>query len=94
MRDRVMLSQDGIVLVHINLNKRNDEILGRPEIISRGFAASQEAEEILKRLEKPVMQATNNSNGNLERNIIRTVKSYIYKETRRNPTVLVTMSKI
>jgi ribonuclease J len=94
MRDRVMLSQDGIVLVHINVNKRNGEMLGRPEIISRGFAASQEAEEILKRLEKPVIQATNTSNGNLERNIIRTVKSYIYKETRRNPTVLVTMSKI
>jgi ribonuclease J len=94
MRDRVMLSQDGIVLVHINVNKRNGDMVGRPEIISRGFAASQEAEEILKRLEKPVIQATNTSNGNLERNIIRTVKSYIYKETRRNPTVLVTMSKI
>ncbi|MDK2982264.1 MAG: ribonuclease [Chloroflexota bacterium] len=94
MRDRVMLSQDGIVLVHINVNKRNGEMFGRPEIISRGFAASQEAEEILKRLEKPVVQATNNSNGNLERNIIRTVKNYIYKETRRNPTVLVTTSKI
>ena len=34
------------------------------------------------------------ANGNLERSIIRTIKNYIFKETRRNPTVLVTMSKI
>jgi ribonuclease J len=94
MRDRTMLSQDGIVLVHINLNKQSGEMVGKPEIISRGFAASQEATEILNRLEKPVVQAANTSNGNLERNIIRTVKNYLYKETRRNPTVLVTMSKI
>jgi len=94
LRDRTMLSQDGIVLVHINLNMRNNELLGRPEIISRGFAASQEAQEILTRLEKPITDTVRSSNGNLERNIIRTVKSYIYKETKRNPTVLVTMSKI
>jgi ribonuclease J len=52
MRDRVMLSQDGIVLVHVNFNKDNGDIIGKPEIISRGFAASQEAQEILSRLEK------------------------------------------
>jgi ribonuclease J len=94
LRDRSMLSKDGIVLVHINLNNHNGEMLGKPEILSRGFAASQEAQGILNHLEKPVIEAVNNSNGNMERNIIRTVKSYIYKETRRNPTVLVTISKI
>ncbi len=94
MRERTMLSQDGIVLVHLNFNNRSGELLGKPEIISRGFAASQEAQEILHRLEKPVIDTVRGSNGNMERNIVRTVKDYIYKETRRNPTVLVTMSKI
>ncbi len=94
MRDRTMLSQDGIVLVHVNINKGSGEMLGKPEIISRGFAASQEAQEIYSRLEKPVIEAVKSSNGNLEKNIIRTVKSYIYKETRRSPTVLVTMSRL
>ena len=32
--------------------------------------------------------------GKLERDVIRTVKDYIYKETKRSPTVLVTISKI
>jgi ribonuclease J len=94
LRDRTMLSQDGIVLVHVNFNKRNGEVLGKPDIISRGFAASQEAQGILKRLEKPVIQAIKKADGNIERKIIRTVKNFIHRETRRNPTVLVTMSKI
>jgi ribonuclease J len=94
MRDRTMLSKDGIVLVHINLNNNNGKLIGKPDIISRGFAASQEAQGILNRLEKHVIKTVNTSNGNMERNIIRTAKSYIYKETRRNPTVLVTISKI
>ena len=94
LRDRTMLSKDGIVLVHINLNNNNGKLIGKPDIISRGFAASQEAQGILNRLEKHVIKTVNTSNGNMERNIIRTAKSYIYKETRRNPTVLVTISKI
>lgn len=94
MRDRTLLSRDGIVLVHINRKKDTKNIHGHPTITSRGFAATQEAEEILSRLKKPVIQTVNNSNGKLERNIINTVKNYIYKETKRNPTVLVTISDI
>ncbi len=94
LRDRTRLSKDGIVLVHINLDKSSGNMIGKPDIISRGFAASQEAAGILKRLEKPVIKTIGNSNGNKERNIIRTVKNIIYKETRRNPTVLVTISNL
>ncbi len=94
LRDRSMLSRDGIVLVHINIKESNGQMHGKPEITSRGFAASQEADEILARLEKPVTHSVNHANGKLERDVIRTVKNYLYKETKRNPTVLVTVSKI
>jgi len=93
MRDRTLLSKDGVVLVHINLDKHN-KVHGKPEVASRGFAASQEASQILSRLNKPLLNTVERSNGNLERNIIRTVKNLIYKETKRNPWVLVTITKI
>jgi ribonuclease J len=93
MRDRALLSKDGIVLVHVNLNK-NEHLHGNPEITSRGFAASQDADEILRRLNKSVVNSIKNSNGDMEKSVIRTVKSYLYKETRRKPTVLVTVSRI
>jgi len=94
MRDRTLLSRDGIVLVHVNLDKDTKMIRGKPAITSRGFSAFQEAEGILARLEDPLIKTVNHSNGKLERNIINTVKNYLYKETKRNPTVLVTVSEI
>ena len=94
MRDRSMLSRDGIVLVHVNIKEQDGQIHGKPEITSRGFAASQEADQILSRLEQPVSHTVNHANGKLERDVIRTVKNYIYKETKRNPTVMVTVSKV
>ena len=93
IRDRASLSRDGIVLVHVNL-KHNKTLHAKPEITSRGFTASQEANNILRRLEKPVIETVNHSNGNMEKDIIRTVKSFLYNETRRKPTVLVTISKL
>jgi ribonuclease J len=94
MRDRTMLSQDGIVLVHINVNEQNGEIYGKPEITSRGFAAPQEADEIHSRLERQIINTVKSSNGKLERDVIRKVRDYIYKETKRRPTVMVTTSQI
>ena len=94
MRDRTQLSRDGIVLVHVNIKEQSGEIQGKPEITSRGFAAPQEADAIHSRLERQVINTVNNSNGKTERDVIRTVKDYIYKETKRSPTVLVTISQI
>ena len=94
LRDRTMLSRDGIVLVHINLNKDTKRVLGEPEISSRGFTASQDADSILSRLKSKVTKTANNSNGKLEKEIITTVRDHIYKQTRRNPTVLVTTSEL
>ncbi len=93
LRDRTMLSRDGIVLVHINLNSQGN-LHGKPEITSRGFAASQDAEGILSRMVGKVTDTVKNANGKMERDVIRTVKDYLYKQTKRNPTVLVTVSKI
>jgi len=94
LRDRTLLSRNGIVLVHINLYKGTKKIYGEPAIASRGFAASQDAENILSRLKSKVAKTVNNSNGKIERNVINEVRNHVYKETKRKPTVLVTTSEI
>jgi len=94
VRDREELSRDGVVLVHVNLDARTNQLRGKPAINSHGFASNHGAEEILADLVKPVMDTLQRSNGNLEADIIRTVSGYIFKETHRRPTVLVTFSRI
>lgn len=94
VRDREDLSRDGVVLVHVNLDARTNQLRGRPSINSHGFASTNGAEELLAEVVKPVVESVERSNGNMEAAIIRAVGSYIFKETHRRPTVLVTFSRI
>jgi ribonuclease J len=94
MRDRESLSRDGVVMVHLNLDLKTNQLRGRPAINSRGFASTQGAEEILSEVVRTVVETVKRSNGNLENDIIRAVSGYIFKETHRRPTILVTFSRI
>ena len=94
MHDREILSRDGVIMIHVNLDIRTNELRGKPAINSRGFASTQGAEEILGEVVKPVVESVKNANGNMENDIIHTVSGYIFKETHRRPTILVTFSRI
>jgi len=93
LRDRTMLSKDGIIFIHVNINQHGD-LHGKPEIASRGFTAYQESEELHRRLEKPVKEAVKHANGKVEKSIVHSIKSYLYKQTRRNPTIIVTATQL
>jgi len=94
MRDREILSRDGVISIHVNLDLKSKELRGKPSVNSRGFASTQDAEEMLASVVKQVVQTVRHANGNLENDIIRTVGSYIFRETHRRPTILVTTSHI
>jgi len=93
LRDRTQLSKDGIVFIHVNINQ-NGELHGKPEIASRGFTAYQETEMLHRRLENPVRNAVKNANGKIEKSIIHSLKSYLYKETRRKPTIIASVTRL
>ena len=94
LRDRAILSRDGIVTVHINLDSKNGQLKGEPALASRGFASAQEAQEILQQALQPLTQTIKRSSGNLEGNVRNTLGNFLYKQTRRRPTIMVTISKI
>jgi ribonuclease J len=94
MRDREILSRDGVIMIHVNLDIKTNQLRGKPAINSRGFASTQGGEEILAEMVKPVVETVKHANGNMENDIIRAVGGYIYKETHRRPTILVTFSRI
>jgi len=81
-------------MIHVNLDIKTNELRGKPAINSRGFASTQGAEEILGEVVKPVVESVKRANGNMENDIIHAVSGYIFKETHRRPTILVTFSRI
>ena len=94
MRDREILSRDGVIMIHVNLNNKTGIVHGKPAITSRGFASPQDSDEIMAGAIPTIMETIKRTNGNLENEIMRTVSGYIYKETHRRPTILVTTSRI
>ncbi|MGD8191076.1 ribonuclease J [Brevibacillus ginsengisoli] len=95
LRDRKLLSQDGILVVVVTLSKQNGTILSGPDIISRGFVYVRESEELLDEANRIVTQTLlkcmedNVSEwSSLKNNVKDTLGRFLYDQTRRRPMIL------
>ena len=93
MRERGKLARNGIFLIDISVDKLDGRLLHDPEIITRGFVSSDDAEEMIPEVRKRIMEVVNGGGLDNEKDIVNAVKSYLYEETKRRPMVLVTLSK-
>ncbi len=95
LRDRKILSEDGLVVVVATVDTNGGYVVSGPDIISRGFVYVKESEELVERARK-IAEATLNrviSKGYDERiqikGLIRDeLSKFIYKETKRRPMIL------
>ena len=92
VQERESLGQDGILVVNLAVNK-SGHIKGDPEVIIRGFMLPEEFEPMLDGLNKQIKKTVHQSNGNIDNQVLRTVKSYLYQETKRNPFIFVNINR-
>jgi ribonuclease J len=95
LRDRKQLSQDGILIVVVAMEKETGVIMGGPDIVSRGFVYVRESEGLLEEAKERVKNALYDC---LERNVtewavlksgVRDVLGkYLFEKTRRRPMIL------
>ena len=95
LRDRKLLSEDGIFTVVITLNKQTGALLAQLEILSRGFVYEKNSEELLKETRELVkakaaqFEKNHRSNWSSIKNDIRnSIKNYLYERTKRRPMVM------
>ncbi len=95
LRDRKLLSQDGILVVVVTLSKQDGTIMSGPDIISRGFVYVRESEELLDEANKIVAQTLNrcveekvNEWSSLKTNVRDSLGKFLYEQTRRRPMIL------
>ena len=95
LRDRKLLSQDGILVVVVTLSKQNATILSGPDIISRGFVYVRESEELLEESSRIVtqtlqrlMQDNINEWSSLKTAVKDVLGRFLYERTRRRPMIL------
>jgi ribonuclease J len=100
LRDRRMLSKDGIVVVIIAVNRQTGKLVGRPDIISRGFVDTRESQDMLDESCDLVARILDHGGarpadwGFINTKVRDTLNKFYYKETRRHPMVLPFMVKV
>jgi ribonuclease J len=95
LRDRRLLSKDGILVVVVTLNKSNATIVSGPDIISRGFVYVRESEKLLVEANKLVLHTLNrcvseniSEWSSLKSNIREALSRFLYEKTKRRPMIL------
>ncbi len=95
LRDRRLLSEDGILVVVVTLNKKSSSIISGPDIISRGFVYVRESEKLLEEANKKVsdtlekcMSENVNEWSSLKSNIRDVLSRFLYEKTKRRPMIL------
>jgi ribonuclease J len=57
LRDRKQLSQDGIMIVVVTIDREQAEVVSGPDIVTRGFVYVRESEELIDEAKEKVREA-------------------------------------
>lgn len=95
LRDRRQLSQDGIMIVVVTIEKETCRVVSGPDIVSRGFVYVREAEGLMDDARDKVQAALEKceENGVSEWSAIKSairdsLGRFLYEKTRRRPMIL------
>lgn len=101
LKDRELLSENGIVIVACTLNKKTKEILSGPEIITRGFIYVKENAEFIEEIKNISLGIINSniSNNYVDFNKIKTeirddLGKFLYNETECKPMIITIINEI
>ncbi len=95
MRERQQLSEEGMFIVVARINAQNGQLLGLPDVISRGFVDTQASNGIVdesmvvvtRTLERTARKRVTERD-ELKKEIRKDLSSFLSQKTRRRPIVL------
>jgi ribonuclease J len=95
LRDRRLLSQDGVLIVVVTLNKADRKIAAGPEIISRGFVYVRESEKLLtdsSALVREIVEKNISKDSfdwpSMKQDIRDSLNHYLFEKTKRRPMIM------
>ncbi len=100
LRDRKMLSRDGMVVVIIAINRQTGKLVGRPDIISRGFVDTREARDMIEESRNLVARTLDHGRDRpadwsfISAKVRDMLNRFYYEQTKRRPMILPFMVKV
>jgi len=93
LRDRRALANDGIFMIVVTVDKQTGSIVGRPEIITRGFVHLNERDPLMDEAVERVVASIDTPGdhiseiGLLKEQIKDGLSRFLYEQTKRRPLV-------
>ena len=101
LRDRQMLSQDGLIIVVVTLESGSNQVLAGPDIVSRGFVYVREAENLMEEcrdvVEDALMRCLDHNItdwGKLKTTMRDDLSEFLWRRTKRNPMILPIITEV
>lgn len=95
LRDRMHLSQDGMVIVIAQVDNRTGQLVDHPDIISRGFVYMKESKDLINQARKKITQILDDKDPHsgadpayLRDKIHNGLAQFLFHKTRRQPMIL------
>ena len=101
LKDRELLSSNGLIIISATLSKKEKEVLVGPEIMTRGFVYDKESSDLINEIKRISEEAISNNTYNnyadyvkIRNEIREKVGSHIYKVTACKPVILTVIQEI
>ena len=101
LRDRQMLSQNGLIIVVVTLESGSNQVLAGPDIVSRGFVYVREAENLMEEcrdvVEDALMRCLDHNItdwGKLKTTMRDDLSEFLWRRTKRNPMILPIITEV
>ncbi len=101
LRDRLMMAGDGMIVIIATIDAKTGNIIGNPDIISRGFIYMKESRELIEKTRMRVKNIVKDKNpmtpadDDFIKNKIRNdVGQFLFTQTKRRPMVLPVVIKV
>ena len=95
LKDRMHLSQDGMVLAIIGMNEKTGEVIYGPDIVTRGLLFEEESAALLEGAKAAVIETLSNINAEskteqleVKEEIRKALRRYFNKQLERRPVIL------
>ncbi len=95
LRDRQMLSENGMIIIVVTLDKYTLKIISGPDIVTRGFVYVRESETLMDEIKDIAREELKNCEKNkiydwasIKSNVRERLIEFIYSKTKRQPMIL------
>ena len=101
LRDRKILSEDGIFIAVVTIDRKKKKIVDRPKITSRGFVYVKTSRDLIAEsadiITKTVQSNLDNKEfdwGHLKQDVREQLNHFLYEQTKRHPVILPVIMEI